>query len=145
MSDEDAGKVERFASVLFLNVTNSQSHKTKRILSMGMDLALIPVETTKPVSDFFLLQRDYNLSGQLGLVYDGGPPPVVKPKSYGKTVTIEGDEGLQTQSEDCYGTPLTFITPVELKKLTTKSTENRRIIDKLSSLPPDTPIVLYWS
>jgi hypothetical protein len=89
-------------------------------------------------------ERDSRLLAQL--TPDANPclvqflPPTLKLGHY-------EDEGLLWSITDRYGTPLTFTTPTELRRLQVPddlAPWNRAVLTFLLALPPDSRIVLYW-
>lgn len=63
-------------------------------------------------------------------------------------VVVSEEEGLRRTREDPYGTGLTFVYAQQLKELKLPddaSPKNKAIKAFVDALPPETPIILYWS
>ena len=131
---------------------------------MGVDLTVSPIRHA--TLDWWLcyerirFDRDYELFGQIDKFGRGKRPVVCHPLPIpvGKRVQWYGDDGLETITTNPYGTPLTYIVANEFRKLVIDeygagchdgisliSDWNRAVMAMLTAMPPDTPVVLYWS
>jgi hypothetical protein len=73
------------------------------------------------------------------------------PLPEGMTVTIRHDDGYTTTDSDAYGTPLTYLTAGQFRKLK-KMTDtyadrnqwNASVMAMIAVLPENSPVLLYW-
>lgn len=118
---------------------------------MGMDLVLLPLDSELVGSDLAVdrlgFHRDYELFGQLH-DFEGKKGGIkANAMAPGASILQYDDEGLTRASTDPYGTPLTWVSAKELKKLKASertSSWNKAILAFITALPDDTVIVLWW-
>jgi len=119
---------------------------------MGLDLTVAPIQFH--TMDWWLannrlsFDRNYALFSQIAPIGRGDGKLVCKPKPLpeGKRLDWYADEGCKQVTEDPYGTPLTYVPAAEFRKVKPKGTNdwNKAILAFLKTLPPDTPVVLWW-
>jgi hypothetical protein len=92
-------------------------------------------------------------NNRLSLLRDYGLYNVIKSqnvKELPSNVKFEWyfEKGVETTTTDSWGAKLTFVDAREFKKIKTErfnpSKWNRAVLKFLASLPPKTPVVLYW-
>ena len=119
---------------------------------MGTDLYVCPLSNYPdgydPDHDIWHLSsnklsllRDYELYGVIKALNVKELPANVKFDRY-------TDDGVETVTTDSWGVKLTFVDAGEFKKIKTARIAtikwNKSVLTFLSSLPPKTPVVLYW-
>jgi hypothetical protein len=119
---------------------------------MGTDLYVCPISNYPdgydPDHDIWHLSsnklsllRDYELYGVIKALNVKELPANVKFDRY-------TDDGIETVATDSWGVKLTFVDAREFKKIKTEkfnsSKWNVAVLKFLASLPPKTPVVLYW-
>lgn len=124
---------------------------------MGLDLAVCPVKYADHLEwwlgfERLSFHRDYDLFEQIDS--NGRQEPdepiekVCNPQPLPEGVEFEwyGDEGVRKETQDPYGSDLTFVRAFEFHKVDVSKSHpwNKCIIDFLKSLPAQTPIVLWW-
>jgi hypothetical protein len=115
---------------------------------MGIDLKVLASHFRERRGEFLAtaslrVDRDSALLSQLGV---DANPGLVHPLPPGLKVGHYEEDGLKYDTVDRHGEPLTFTTPVELRKLRVPedtSPWNRAVLAFLMALPPDARIVLY--
>jgi hypothetical protein len=125
---------------------------------MGLDLTVGIIKSAigngGGVSDWWLanerlrMKRDYQLFAQIaGLRGDARQVMTPKPVPESKRVDWYDDEGIKRITEDPYGSPLTYVTPDDFKKVKFNNVreENVPYVRMLAELPDDTAILLHWS
>ena len=124
---------------------------------MGLDLTVCPIKYGERDSfDWWLgherlgFEREYDLFEQIesrGRQEPDEPiEKVCNPQPIPPHIKFEwyGDEGIEDRKENPYGEPLTFVRAFEFLKVQAKNPWNKCVVDFLKSLPPQTPIVLWW-
>jgi len=121
---------------------------------MGLDLTVMPI--LMPLNTWWLghnrlsFIRNYDLFRQIPgydrenamPVFEANPiPPGVAFQNY-------SDSGIETITEDSWGSPLTYVQSNQFYNLivvrTATHNHNAAIVQFLASLKPAVPVVLYW-
>jgi hypothetical protein len=118
-------------------------------LTMGIDLQVMASHFREHRGEMLAtatlrFDRDARLLGQLDR---GTSPCLVEPLPQGLKVGIYEERGLTYTDVDRYGHPLTFTTPMNLRRFRIPEEIepwNRAILAFLLALPADARIVLYW-
>ena len=122
---------------------------------MGLDLTLLPLKGPRQMTDALVFcydrlvfDRDYQIFSQLTDMGEGNKPTIkvnsIPPQMW--VETCEG-EGITRRRDDKYGTELTFVYAVRLKKLQVRddaSSKNKAIKAFIDALPDDVPFILLW-
>ena len=117
---------------------------------MGMDLTVCPIKLNFNNDwlghERLSFERDYDLFSQIEDIGRGAGPKVLTPKPIPGTFRWYDDDGLKESSDDCYGTPLTYVKAEEFANIIfdVLSDWNKAVVIFLCSIPPETPVVLWW-
>lgn len=121
---------------------------------MGLDLKVAPIKYAKNVAkdwwlarDVLSFDRDYSLFGQIQRI--GNSTVVLNPVALPAGVEFQwySDEGIKTLTTDAYGTLLTWVPTHEFGRVNFRHSHsmwNQVVVQFLTSLPKEMPVVLYW-
>lgn len=139
---------------------------------MGIDLKIYidhyPQMSLKEawIFDSINLDRNYELFEMISPEFgkhgygEQGAGAVMQPQKLEKPIKVHTDNGIRKKTKDAYGTPLTFVTPSDFKKIPASYFKmraegakkdkmdwhkwNNAILKMLANLPKKTQLVLYW-
>lgn len=103
--------------------------------------------------DTLRLDQDYSLFAQIDneVMGEKGAKQVCKPKPLPpgfQVKRLDEENGWKTEKEDMYGRELTYVLAKELCKVKQEddwTDWNRAIFAMMKALPPDFPIILWWT